>query len=57
MSDAVTSKPDAQDMVVVHRTFRQSRAGLPELVRGLRPRRHRAGRAGAEPVTRVRLYG
>lgn len=37
MSDAVTSKPDVHDMVVVHRTFRQSCAELPELVRGLRP--------------------
>ena len=37
MSDVVTSKPDVHDMVVVHRTFRQSSAELPELVRGLRP--------------------
>lgn len=37
MSDVVTSKPDVHDMVVVHRTFRQSCAELPELVRGLRP--------------------
>ncbi|MGW0834176.1 hemerythrin domain-containing protein [Streptomyces prunicolor] len=37
MSEVVTSKPDVHDMVVVHRTFRQSCAELPELVRGLRP--------------------
>jgi len=37
MSDVVTPKPDAHDMVVVHRTFRRSCAELPELVRGLRP--------------------
>ncbi|WP_327406003.1 hemerythrin domain-containing protein [Streptomyces sp. NBC_01288] len=37
MSDVVISKPDVHDMVVVHRTFRQSCAELPELVRGLRP--------------------
>ncbi|WP_051741139.1 hemerythrin domain-containing protein [Streptomyces xylophagus] len=37
MSDVVTAKPDVHDMVVVHRTFRQSCAELPELVRGLRP--------------------
>ncbi|WP_262057295.1 hemerythrin domain-containing protein [Streptomyces sp. STR69] len=37
MSDVVTSKPDVHDMVVVHRTFRQSCAELPDLVRGLRP--------------------
>lgn len=37
MSEAVTSKPDVHDMVVVHRTFRQACAELPELVRGLRP--------------------
>ena len=37
MSDVITSKPDVHDMVVVHRTFRQSCAELPELVRGLRP--------------------
>ncbi|XUL92645.1 hemerythrin domain-containing protein [Streptomyces galilaeus] len=37
MSDTVTSKPDVHDMVVVHRTFRQSCAELPDLVRGLRP--------------------
>ncbi|MEV0485313.1 hemerythrin domain-containing protein [Streptomyces sp. NPDC050508] len=36
MSDVVTSKPDVHDMVVVHRTFRQSCAELPDLVRGLR---------------------
>jgi hemerythrin-like domain-containing protein len=37
MSEVVTSKPDVHDMVVVHRTFRQACAELPELVRGLRP--------------------
>ncbi|MGW3103440.1 hemerythrin domain-containing protein [Streptomyces sp. NPDC001100] len=39
MSDVVASKPDVHDMVVVHlhRTFRQSCAELPALVRGLRP--------------------
>ncbi|MFI5882698.1 hemerythrin domain-containing protein [Streptomyces sp. NPDC051554] len=37
MSDVVTSKPDVHDMVVVHRTFRQACAELPDLVRGLRP--------------------
>ncbi|MFI6407224.1 hemerythrin domain-containing protein [Streptomyces sp. NPDC050548] len=37
MSDTVTSKPDVHDMVVVHRTFRQPCAELPDLVRGLRP--------------------
>ncbi|MFJ9380448.1 hemerythrin domain-containing protein [Streptomyces sp. NPDC101455] len=37
MCDVVTSKPDVHDMVVVHRTFRQSCAELTELVRGLRP--------------------
>lgn len=37
MSEVVTLKPDVHDMVVVHRTFRQSCAELPELVRGLRP--------------------
>ncbi|MGW0949569.1 hemerythrin domain-containing protein [Streptomyces sp. NPDC002623] len=37
MSDAVISKPDVHDMVVVHRTFRRSCAELPDLVRGLRP--------------------
>ena len=37
MSEAVTSKPDVHDMVVVHRTFRQACSELPELVRGLRP--------------------
>jgi iron-sulfur cluster repair protein YtfE (RIC family) len=37
MSETATSKPDVHDMVVVHRTFRQSCAELPELVRGLRP--------------------
>ena len=37
MSDVVTAKPDVHDMVVVHRTFRQACAELPELVRGLRP--------------------
>ncbi|MFD3928213.1 hemerythrin domain-containing protein [Streptomyces sp. NPDC058614] len=37
MSDAVISKPDVHDMVVVHRGFRQSCAQLPDLVRGLRP--------------------
>ena len=36
MSEAVTSKPDVHDMVVVHRTFRQACSELPELVRGLR---------------------
>ncbi|MEV8543394.1 hemerythrin domain-containing protein [Streptomyces sp. NPDC051572] len=37
MSDVVTSMPDVHDMVVVHRTFRQACAELPDLVRGLRP--------------------
>ncbi|MGH1555478.1 hypothetical protein ACRAWF_37590 [Streptomyces sp. L7] len=37
MSDTVTSKPDVHDMVVVHRTFRQACAELPDLVCGLRP--------------------
>ncbi|WP_405576643.1 hemerythrin domain-containing protein [Streptomyces sp. NBC_01092] len=37
MSEAVNSKPDVHDMVVVHRSFRQSCAELPRLVRGLRP--------------------
>jgi hemerythrin-like domain-containing protein len=37
MTEVLTSKPDVHDMVVVHRTFRQSCAVLPELVRGLRP--------------------
>ncbi|MGW1784642.1 hemerythrin domain-containing protein [Streptomyces sp. NPDC002143] len=37
MSDAVISKPDVHDMVVVHRTFRKSCAELPDLVCGLRP--------------------
>jgi len=37
MSDIITAKPDVHDMVVVHSTFRQSCAELPELVRGLRP--------------------
>ncbi|WP_329244207.1 hemerythrin domain-containing protein [Streptomyces sp. NBC_01478] len=37
MTEVLTSKPDVHDMVVVHRTFRQSCAALPELVRGLRP--------------------
>jgi hemerythrin-like domain-containing protein len=37
MSDVVTSKPDVHDMVVVHRSFRQSCAELLDLVRGLRP--------------------
>ncbi|MFD4509104.1 hemerythrin domain-containing protein [Streptomyces sp. NPDC058457] len=37
MPDAVGSKPDVHDMVVVHRGFRRSCADLPDLVRGLRP--------------------
>jgi iron-sulfur cluster repair protein YtfE (RIC family) len=37
MTDVVSSKPDVHDMVVVHRSFRQWCAELPDLVRGLRP--------------------
>jgi hemerythrin-like domain-containing protein len=37
MTTAVTSKPDVHDMVVVHRSFRQACAELPELLRGLAP--------------------
>jgi iron-sulfur cluster repair protein YtfE (RIC family) len=36
MTDVVSSKPDVHDMVVVHRSFRQWCAELPDLVRGLR---------------------
>ena len=37
MTDVVGSKPDVHDMVVVHRSFRQPCAELPDLVRGLQP--------------------
>jgi hypothetical protein len=37
MTGAVSSKPDVHDMVMVHRSFRQSCTELPDLVRGLLP--------------------